>query len=318
MEPYQILLIVLGGLILLYTILAFLAGRFFLKQAFHPVAYTFEEVRKKQSAEYSVDYSQYDNEWNKDQFEIDGTQGKLRGEVIINPNATTPAKVAIVVHGHTQNRMITIKYVKIFYDLGFNVVIYDHPYFGSSDGKYTTVGGLEARDLTLVVDYAKQRFGHDSFVALHGESMGAVTVLRVLELRNDINLVVADCPYSSAMSFYREKCRQVVKIFPSFPIVDFANLISTVKYKCNFNKIDNVKVVQKTQVPICFIHGTADPLINYYHSKRLYKAVQNPLSELHLIEGALHARSHLHDPQRYTQIVNDFVNKIENNVLHKN
>lgn len=316
MEPYQIALVVVGGIVLLYTILAFFAGRFFLKQAFRPVAYTLEEVKTKQTTVDNVDYSDYDNVWNKQPFEIDGTQGKLRGEYIVNPQATsTPAKVAIVVHGHTQNRLITIKYATIFYNLGYNLVIYDHPYFGLSDGEFTTVGGLEARDLTLVVDFARQTFGKDSFIALHGESMGAVTVLRVLALRSDINLVVADCPYSHAMKFFREKCRQVVPV-PSFPIVDFANLISTIKYKCNFNKVDNVKVVQGTQVPICFIHGTADPLIYYYHSQKLYQAAQNPLSELHLFEGALHARCHLFDPVRYTQIVSDFVTKIENNTTN--
>lgn len=310
MEPYEIVLIVLGGVVLLYTLLAFFAGKYFLSKAFRPVAHTLDEVKTKQTNVDKVDYSDYDNIWEKQQFEIDGTQGKLRGEVITNPTASNPSKVAIVVHGHTQNRMITIKYATIFYNMGYNLVIYDHPYFGLSDGQYTTVGAMEARDLTKIVDFTKQRFGNDCFLALHGESMGAVTVLRLLSLRSDINLVVADCPYSNAMKFFREKCRQVVPV-PSFPIVDFANLISTIKYKCNFNKIDNVKVVQNTQVPICFIHGTADPLIYYYHSQRLFEAVQNPLSELHLFEGALHARCHLFDAERYTKIINDFVTKIE-------
>ncbi|MBR7176714.1 MAG: hypothetical protein IKD26_00695, partial [Clostridia bacterium] len=95
MEPYQIALVVVGGIVLLYTILAFFAGRFFLKQAFRPVAYTLEEVKTKQTTVDNVDYSDYDNVWNKQPFEIDGTQGKLRGEYIVNPQATsTPTKVA--------------------------------------------------------------------------------------------------------------------------------------------------------------------------------------------------------------------------------
>ena len=37
----------------------------------------------------------------------------------------------------------------------------------------------------------------------------------------------------------------------------------------------------------------------------------NPLSELHLIEGADHAGSFQLDNARYTQIVSDFIEKVE-------
>ena len=317
MHPAVIVLLVVLGVALLYTILCYIIANAVFKMATRPIAYTFDQSMQSQKQDFNVDFDDYLHNWNKQEFEVDGVHGKIRGEVVFHPEMPnqTRKKVAIVCHGHTCNRINSVKYGSIFYKQGYSLVLYDHAYFGLSDGEFTTVGGLEARDLTLVVDFARQTFGKDSFIALHGESMGAVTVLRVLALRSDINLVVADCPYSHAMKFFREKCRQVVPV-PSFPIVDFANLISTVKYKCNFNKVDNVKVVQGTQVPICFIHGTADPLIYYYHSQKLYQAAQNPLSELHLFEGALHARSHLFDPVRYTQIVSDFVTKIENNTTN--
>lgn len=314
MEWYFVLMIVIGSVVVLcglYLIFAFVVAKATLKAASTPVAHTLDEAREWQQKYENWDFTDYDRVWRKQPFELDGIQGKLRGEVIYNDNAQQGvSKVAVICHGHTWNRLNSLKYANIFYAKGYNIVIYDHAYFGLSDGMYTTVGDKERYDLSTVLDYTRQVFGERAIVALHGESMGAATVLLELGLRTDIDFVVADCPFSDTMKYYRELCKRLTHL-PSFPIVDMANSMAKSKYGYDFNNAKPIHGVRFCDVPICFIHGAADTFIAPHHSEDMYKVSSNPLSELHLFDGAEHARSHSTDKAKYIAVVSEFIDKVE-------
>ena len=315
MEWYFILLIVVGSLVALfglYLILSALIAKVTVKAATTPKRHDFDETRVHQGEYENYDYTNYDTKWRKQAFELDGVRGKLRGEVIFNDNVdkSARAKVAVFCHGHTWNRLTSLKYAEIFMDKGYNVVVYDHAYFGVSDGTHTTVGDKERYDLNTVLDYVRGIFGKEAILSLHGESMGAATVLLELGLRDDIDFVVADCPFSNTMSYYRELCKKVTHL-PSFPIVDFANIIAKRKYGYDFKQVNPIDAVKSSSAPICFIHGLADDFINSHHSADMSKVSVNPLFELHLVEGAKHAESYKTDKVAYAQIVSNFIDKIE-------
>ena len=313
MEWYFILLIVVGGLVLLYLALCIVIAKGTLKAATTPKAYTLDEAREFQTQHEGMDYTDYDSNWRKQPFELQGVLGKIRGEIIFNPTRSSRNKVAIICHGHTWNRINSLKYAYIFYKKGYNVIIYDHAYFGESDGNYTTLGLNEKLDLSAVVDFARDTFGQDAIVALHGESMGAATVLCELGIRSDIDFVVADCPFSKTMKYYRELCAHLTHL-PGFPIVDFANAMSKHKYGYDFKKVNPIEGVAASSTPICFIHGKADTFIRPSHSVAMFNVSASPLSELHLVDGAEHARSHRTDKALYVRIVNDFIDKVENSL----
>lgn len=313
MHPAVIVLLVVLGVALLYTILCYIIANGVFKMATRPIAYTFDQSMQSQKQDFNEDFDDYLHNWNKQEFEVDGVHGKIRGEVVFHPEMPnqTRKKVAIVCHGHTCNRINSVKYGSIFYKQGYSLVLYDHAYFGLSDGPYTTLGFNEKFDLSTVIDYTKNLFGQDCFLALHGESMGAVTILCELGLRSDINLLVADCGFSHTMNYYRELCFQIAHV-PPFPTVDFANVISTKKIGYDFTKTVPINCVKNSNVPICFIHGASDTFIQPHHSVDMYNVCQNPNSELHLFDGAEHARSIAVDKPRYEQVVCDFIHKIEN------
>lgn len=310
MEWYWILLIVAGGLILIYTIFCIVIAKGVLKSATTPRAFTLPEARSYQTEHENQDFSEYDGVWRKENFSVQGVHGKIVGEIIFANSAANRNKVVVICHGHTWNRINSVKYAQIFYKSGYNVVIYDHAYFGESEGKFTTLGYYERRDLDSVLNMVRDKFGSDAFVGLHGESMGAVTVLSELGLRTDLDFVVADCPFSDTVKYYRQLCIKATH-FPGFPIVDFANAMSKHKFGYNFKAVSPIKDVKNSDVPVCFIHGKIDTFIRPSHSEKMYAVCKNPLSELHLIEGAGHARSHQKNNVLYTQIVSEFVRKIE-------
>lgn len=311
LAPYEIFLIVLGvvlGLAVLWTLFSLLIGIKTLQMASKPRAHTLEEARKFQQEVEHLDFTDYDNNWKKQSFEIDGLHGKLRGEVVFNPAKTN--KVAIICHGHTWNRINSVKYGDAFYRKGYNLVLYDHSYFGLSDGKFCTLGFYEKHDLSKVIDYARSVFGKDAFIALHGESMGAVTVLSVLGIRSDVDLVVADCPFADTFTYYREIFRRIFHVSP-FPSVEFSALLAKCKYGYKFNEASPINDVKGSNVPICFIHGKDDKFIYPHHSVDMYDVSNNKLSELNLVAGAGHAGSFLADNDGYRKIISDFTEKVE-------
>lgn len=310
MEWYWILLLALGAFVALYTLLCYFVARYVLKAATTPVAHTLDEARAYQAEHENFDFTDYDTVWRKEKFEVDGLHGKVRGELVFNDCCEGRKKVVIVCHGHTWNRINSLKYAKIFYDKGYNVVLYDHCYFGESDGTFTSLGGYEQYDLNVIFDLVREKFGKDALVGLHGESMGAATVLLELGLRHDVDFVVADCPFSDTMGYYREICLRSTHL-PGFPIVDMANSMSKRKYGYDFRKVSPIKAVAQSTTPICFIHGKADKFIYPSHSKKMKAVSSNPLSELHLIDGAEHARSYHKDSCEYAKVVNEFLDKVE-------
>ncbi len=312
MAWYWIVLICVAGVAVLYLLLCYLIARRVLKAATTPVAHTLQEARTLQGEKEKMDFSEYDNVWRKESFILTGVQGKISGEIVYN-TPTTPAKVAVVCHGHTWNRINSLKYAKVFYNKGYSLVLYDHAYFGLSQGTHTTLGDKEKFDLSTVLDFVRQKFGKDAVVCLHGESMGAATVLLELSVRNDVSFVVADCGFSDTMKYYRELSPQLTHL-PAFPIVDMANAMSKRRYGYDFSKVKPIDAVRQSNVPICFIHGGEDKFISPHHSQWMYNASKNPLSELHIVDGAGHACSYNVDNSGYCNIVSRFIDKVEANL----
>lgn len=316
LAPYVITLIVIGavlGAVIVWLAVCTVIASKTLKMATRPVAHTIEEARERQVETEHIDIDAYDNKWSKQPFEIDGLHGKLRGEIIVNPaDNGSRHRVAVIAHGHSWNRINSIKYATIFYNCGFSVVLYDHSYFGLSDGKFCTLGYYERKDLSTVIDYSREIFGHDCIIALHGESMGAVTVLSVLGLRSDIDLVVADCPFSDTFSYYKELYTHLTHM-PAFPVVEISGLLAKAKFGYDYSGCRPIDDVKQSDTPICFIHGLDDDFIYPHHSEDMYKVCKNPMSELHLVEGARHACSHLKDNEAYAKIVRNFVDKVLKN-----
>ncbi|MCM1043539.1 MAG: alpha/beta hydrolase [Corallococcus sp.] len=294
-----------------YTGVCAVAASKFLEITARPRGRTIEESRKFQSEQENWDFSEYDA-WDKKQFELPSFDGvTLRGEYVCNTaNAALRRKVAIVCNGHTSNRIQSVKYATLFFRKGYDILLYDSRYFGLSDGDYCTLGQNETRDLSCVIDFAKQIFGSDCVIALHGESMGAATVLNVLSVRaDDVDYVIADCPFSDTRKLFSELIRQ--RHLTVFPVLNFASFLAKHKYNYDFKSVSPVKAVENCNTPICFIHGAQDKFIVPEHSKAMFAKCKNPSCELHLFEGAAHARSHMTNRQLYTRTVFDFIDKTE-------
>ena len=250
----------------------------------------------------------YEKRWPRE--EISFTRGgvTLRGEFIDNgADRGERRKIAVICHGQTANRYAALKYADIFLRAGFSALIYDERYFGLSDGKCCTLGQEESLDLAAILDAVRRRFGEESLIALHGESMGAATAL--LSLRyTSVDLIVADCPFADSELLFRQWLGKYLPVPPGL-IMPYFEALARLRHGFDVRANSPIAAVRAASVPILFMHGRDDTLIPCSHSEELLAVCRDGRSELHLFDGADHAQSIVSDRARYERILLDFLNK---------
>ena len=217
----------------------------------------------------------------------------LTSTLIMNENPTN--KFIVLVHGVSICYVGSLKYFDIFYKNGFNVLIVNQRRHGKSEGKYSTYGFYEKYDVNMWIEYLKSRFGNDIILGLHGESMGAGTVMETIALNDSIKFVIEDCGYSNFHELigfqitHEYKNRLVRKILR--PSLLFANFFMKTKAKFSMKKIVPIDIVASTSLPMMFVHGKEDYFVPWYMAVDLYKAKTKGYKELYLVEGAKHAEA---------------------------
>ena len=217
----------------------------------------------------------------------------LNSTLIMNENPKN--KFIVLVHGVSICYVGSLKYFDIFYKNGFNVLIVNQRRHGKSEGKYSTYGFYEKYDVNMWIEYLKSRFGNDIILGLHGESMGAGTVMETIPLNDSIKFVIEDCGYSNFHELigfqitHAYKNRLVRKILR--PSLIFANFFMKTKAKFSMKKIVPIDIVSSTSLPMMFIHGKEDYFVPWYMAVDLYKAKTKGYKELYLVEGAKHAEA---------------------------
>ena len=98
MHPAVIVLLVILGIAFLFTLFCYAVASFMVKTATRPTAFTIDQKIENQQNVFNLDLTDYLHNWNKQDFEVDGVHGKIRGEVVFHPDMQnqTRKKVAIV------------------------------------------------------------------------------------------------------------------------------------------------------------------------------------------------------------------------------
>ncbi|ELC8387081.1 alpha/beta hydrolase [Clostridium perfringens] len=236
----------------------------------------------------------------------------LTSTLIMNENPTN--KFIVLVHGVSICYVGSLKYFDIFYKNGFNVLIVNQRRHGKSEGKYSTYGFYEKYDVNMWIEYLKSRFGNDIILGLHGESMGAGTVMETIPLNDSIKFVIEDCGYSNFHELigfqitHAYKNRLVRKILR--PSLIFANFFMKTKAKFSMKKIVPIDIVSSTSLPMMFIHGKEDYFVPWYMAVDLYKAKTKGYKELYLVEGAKHAEALEVNKILYEKKIMTFIEKV--------
>ncbi|MFH5851124.1 alpha/beta hydrolase [Clostridium perfringens] len=287
---YLIILIIIAILVIVF----FLAtGLYIFKSTVTRELHDIEKSYTRYVENNLFDEALY-NSASKEDITLKSFDGlNLTSTLIMNENPTN--KFIVLVHGVSICYVGSLKYFDIFYRNGFNVLIVNQRRHGKSEGKYSTYGFYEKYDVNMWIEYLKSRFGNDIILGLHGESMGAGTVMETIPLNDSIKFVIQDCGYSNFHELigfqitHAYKNRLVRKILR--PSLIFANFFMKTKAKFSMKKIVPIDIVSSTSLPMMFIHGKEDYFVPWYMAVDLYKAKTKGYKELYLVEGAKHAEA---------------------------
>ena len=303
-------------MILLYVALAFLVITAFMSTLALSVTF-----RKKKS-DYkkriyietmcgNLDYGWYEK-LPKEEFTLKSIHGyDIYGEMVRNKVPTD--KTVVVMHGYGANLIVSMKYARIFLERGFNVLVFDNTNCGKSGGNMSFMGYREIDDLRIVVAKAREFFGENAPIGLHGESMGCATITKYLERDKKIAFAVADCGFTNLFEEFAFTLRHSYKM-TRFPFAYLSSLLCKIRFGFflgEFSPIDAMKNNDGySHVPMLFVHGEEDDVVPLYMVKKLYDTKKG-YKKLAIYKNAHHARCILNDRERYNREIDEFLFDID-------
>lgn len=224
--------------------------------------------------------------------------------------ATKPTdKLVILTHGYLGNaKQMGLFGIFYYQELGYNIFMPDARGHGKSEGEYYGFGWPDRLDLIDWTNALVERLGSNTEVIYHGLSMGAATVLMAsgeADLPSQVKAIVADSPYGSVYQLFAYQMKRMFHL-PAFPLLDSTSLVTKVRAGYLFREASALKEVQRTKVPILYIHGKADTFVPVKNAIELYDNTSSS-TELFLVDGANHGESFAKEPEAYKEKVQQFL-----------
>ncbi|MBR5093767.1 MAG: alpha/beta hydrolase, partial [Oscillospiraceae bacterium] len=196
---------------------------------------------------------------------------------------------------------------KIARELGLNTLVVDQRAHGKSQGHTISFGINERWDCQAWAEYAAERWPGTP-ITLAGISMGAATVLMAsdLPLPEEVCGILADCGYTSPRAIIKKVCWDMPRYMRI--LYPFTSLSAELFGHFDPDAGSALGALANTRLPILLVHGEADAFVPCEMSRELAAGCASPVT-LETFPGAGHGGSYLSDPERYSRIVRDFLER---------
>lgn len=177
---------------------------------------------------------------------------RLNGWLLKDPQAKA---TVIFCHGNAGNISGRLEKIKLFLDMGLNVLIFDYRGYGRSQGKPTEPGVY--KDAQAAYAFLQGRKDLASLpVIIYGSSLGGAIAIDLASKEQAACLIV-DSTFSSA----KDMAKRILPMVPGF-------LIKT--------KLDSVSKVKQITIPKLFMHSPQDDVVPFSLGKKLFEAAAAP------------------------------------------
>jgi len=179
--------------------------------------------------------------------------------------------------------------VAAFRQLGFSVFVFDYRGYGLSEGDFPDEAQLyqDAQAAWNYLRFVRQIPAGD--IVIYGESLGGAVALDLAVKHPDAAGLIMQSSFTSMLEAVQP--RIIAKIFP-------VHLILTERF-------ESIAKVASLQIPVLFIHGTADSVVSYKMSEDLYAAAPQP-KQLFLIPDADHVSIYQSGKHSYFRAIQTF------------
>ncbi|MEK6571967.1 MAG: alpha/beta hydrolase [Bacteroidota bacterium] len=214
---------------------------------------------------------------------IDGV--KLVGWIV--PAGASLKGTIIYLHGVGDNRISGLPIAKLFHDQGYNFCLFDSRRHGGSEGRFCTYGYHEKFDVSETIS-ALERSSSSKLgrIGVFGVSMGAAVAIQAAAIDARIVAVVAEACFTDLWTIGLDHQKRIIKVRSKFIgkiVMKRAERVAGF----HADEVSPMKAVADVHVPILFVHGTQDSIINPRYSEELYRCAREP-KELYFIRDAYH------------------------------
>ncbi len=204
------------------------------------------------------------------------------------PQKQDPKGTIIYLHGVGDCMIGGIPLARFFFDNGYSVLLYDQRQHGQSGGVFCTYGYYEKYDVQTAIDWLQKERrgpGHDR-IAVFGTSMGAAIAIQAAAIEPRVRAVIAEASFTNLKDIITDYQRRIIKM-PWHFLRNAA--LSRTQAIANFRgrHVSPLEDIRRLSIPVLFLHGTDDSLVNVEYSKQLFEAANEP-KRLVLIDGADH------------------------------
>lgn len=314
-----------AGLVAL-SLNACVAGRFMSHYALQPTPHGVDDIeRTRHKADSLMPGSTlwYDSLKEqgilKDIWTSSWDNKKLHACYVPAANPDQAHGTAIVVHGYGDNHIVFLYLVRMYRDIfNYNVLFPDLQYHGYSEGDAIQMGWYDRLDIEKWIPIAHELF-NDDFMVLHGVSMGGATVMMASgdPLPEYVKCIVEDCGYSSVVIQFNNNRKQSFGFVPP-SVLQSASAVTKKEFGWSFWEASSLKQLEKSTVPMLFIHGDADDFVPFDNLRMNFDAKKHGYKEMYVCHGAVHANSYQKDPASYIRKVDGFLRTVQNMIAAGN
>ncbi|MEG4999768.1 alpha/beta hydrolase [Microcoleus sp. B4-D4] len=199
----------------------------------------------------------------------------------------------LYLHGTGFNIGANINQSYRFQELGFSVLLIDYRGYGRSQGSFPSETRIYEDAETAYNYLVKQRQLSPSEIFLYGHSMGGAVAVELAVRHPEAAGLIVQSSFTSMLNMVERY--SIMRLFPT-------RLLLTQKF-------DSLNKVKLLQIPVLFVHGTADPLIPAAMSKKLYAGSPEP-KQILLVPNAKHNNGDaFFNSSEYRQTVVNFADK---------
>lgn len=240
----------------------------------------------------------------KKRYHEEYTMKSERGEELKGfyyPFGAKGKKIAFIIHGYRSDHTDTAgMYYEYYKKRGIDVFCCDHTASGESQGNYIGFDIFETRDCLKWIDFLKERFGEDVQILLHGFSMGGATVMQMSSFcPANVKFIIEDSGYENAkasldhqVGILYQPLRWINKIFARYDLDDS----------------DVVKSLEKSKIPMLFVHGKDDKLVPFENGPKLYEMYKGE-KDCFFPSNTRHIESMYTSPELYAEKIDRFIAK---------
>ncbi|GFO51677.1 alpha/beta hydrolase [Lactococcus garvieae] len=254
----------------------------------------------------------------------DGAEKILKGYFIENP--TQSKKTIIFSHGYRMNALQVGGWVKMYYDMGYNILVPDSRAHGMSDGNDISFGWKEKEDYKNWVDQLVEMQPNMEIV-IAGVSMGASTTMMASGeiMPENVKGYIEDSGYTSVYDEFEYLKPTVKELINKYledhninTIIDDNDLNQIIKLidkkllsKQGFTLSDasSIHQLQKNTKPVLFIHGSEDTLVPTSAVYKNFEASKG-IKELWVVPETGHGLAVIQDRPEYQQRIETFLNNL--------